>query len=284
MWRTATMAAMWIRSLPLLLCTVALLTGCAAQAPAPAPLSAPARQALLPADVLLLGEQHDARQHQQWERATVQWLAQRGQLAALVMEMAEAGHSTQGLAPGASEAAVQSALGWSDAAWPWAAYGPVAMAAVRAGVPVLGGNLPRQALKAAMADAALDAQLPAAARARQLEAVRDGHCGLLPEEMLPGMVRVQIARDLQLARTAAAAHRPGQVVLVVAGFGHVQRGLGVPQHLPGDLVSKVAIAQAGKAPKAIKNEADWVEETAPLPTHDACADLRRQWPAQAAKP
>ncbi len=276
------MAAMWIRPVPLLLSALALLAGCAALAPAP--LSAPARQALLPADVLLLGEQHDAAEHHQWERATVQWLARRGQLAALVMEMAEAGRSTRGLAPDANEAAVQSALGWSDAAWPWSAYGPVAMAAVRAGVPVLGGNLPRQDLRAAMADAALDAQLPAAARARQLQAVRDGHCGLLPEEMLPGMVRVQIARDMRLARTAAAAHRPGQVVLLVAGFGHVQRSLGVPQHLPGGLVSKVAIAQAGQAPEAIKTEADWTEETAALPRRDACADLRRQWPAQPAKP
>ena len=54
-------------------------------------------QQLLPADVLLLGEQHDAPDHQRLQRETVAWLASRGQLAALVMEMAERGHSTQGL-------------------------------------------------------------------------------------------------------------------------------------------------------------------------------------------
>ena len=51
-----------------------------------------------PPALLLLGEQHDAAAHQQWQAQTVQWLAQRQQLAALVLEMAEAGHSTQGLA------------------------------------------------------------------------------------------------------------------------------------------------------------------------------------------
>lgn len=268
--------------LALLAATLALLTGCAALNPAGMPLRA--HQALLPADILLLGEQHDVPEHQAWERATVQWLAQRGQLAALVMEMAEAGRSTAGLPRDATEAAVQNALQWSDTTWPWAHYGPVVMAAVRAGVPVLGGNLPRAALRATMNDAALDAQLPAAALQRQTQAVREGHCNLLPESQLPGMVRVQIARDMHLAATAAAAHQPGQVVLLVAGFGHVQRSLGVPLHLPKNLTSKVAVSQVGQAQQAIETEADWVQATPALPPHDACAPLRQQWPALRAQP
>ena len=273
---------MLLRLKILLLCALSLLTGCATLSPAG--MSLRAHQALLPADILLLGEQHDAPAHQAWERATVQWLAQRGQLAALVLEMAEAGGSTADLPRTASASAVQKALDWDDASWPWAAYGPLAMAAVRAGVPVLGGNLPRKALKDAMADASLDGQLPAAALAYQTQAVREGHCGLLPEKMLPGMVRVQIARDIRMGRVAAAAHRPGQVVLLVAGFGHVLRPVGIPLHLPGNLVSKVAVAQSGRALAAIKNETDWIQETAPLPPSDACASLRKQWPAAAAAP
>ena len=270
--------AFFARAVPLGLClSAALLGGCAVLDSAPLP--ARARQALLPTDVLLLGEQHDAPEHQVLERETVEWLAARGALAALVMEMAERGRNTEGLAPDASESAVQSALRWSDAAWPWASYGPVAMAAVRAGVPVLGGNLPRKALNAATEDATLDSRLPPEARQRQQEAVREGHCGLLPEKMLPGMVRVQIARDISLAQTAAEAHRPGMVVLLVAGNGHVQRSLGVPLHLPPNLRSKVVVTQAGKAQAAIEKEADWVQSTAPLPPRDACAELREQWQA-----
>ena len=45
---------------------------------------------LLPADALLLGEQHDADAHQGIQRAVVEELARRGQLAALALEMAEA--------------------------------------------------------------------------------------------------------------------------------------------------------------------------------------------------
>ncbi|HNE72529.1 MAG TPA: ChaN family lipoprotein, partial [Giesbergeria sp.] len=124
-----------------------------------APTWPQALERLLPTEILLLGERHDAPQHQDMQRQTVQWLAQRGLLAALVMEMAEAGRSTQGLAPQASEAEVQTALGWSEALWPWQNYGPVAMAAVRAGVPVLGGNLPRPQLRTAQTDTSLEALL-----------------------------------------------------------------------------------------------------------------------------
>ena len=192
-------------------------------------------QQWLPADVLLLGEQHDAPDHQRLQREAVAWLASRGQLAALVMEMAERGRSTQGLPRDASEAQARAALQWDDAAWPWKAYGPVVMAAVGAGVPVLGGNLPRTRMRAAMADATLDQHLPAPALAEQQQAMRDGHCGLLPESQIAPMARIQIARDASLARTAQQALRPGQTVLLIAGGGHVLRDRGVPTHWHADL-------------------------------------------------
>ena len=272
------MATMRYRSCFLSLCALALVLGSTACTTTALPLRA--RQALLPADILLLGEQHDAPEHQAWEKDFVQWLAERGQLAALVLEMAEQGRSTKGLAADASEIAVQKTLFWNDSAWPWTAYGPVAMAAVRAGVPVLGGNLPRELLNATTADAALDIQLSDAAWQRQQQAVREGHCNLLPEKILPGMVRVQIARDIRLAHTAADAVQPGKVVVLVAGVGHAQRSLGAPLYLPDNLVSKIAIAQAGQALEAIKTEADWIYQTPALPDNDACAPLRQRAPQQ----
>ena len=246
-------------------------------------------QALLPADVLLLGEKHDAAEHQQWQRDTVQALAARGQLAAVVMEMAEQGHSTTGLPRDATEAQVQAALQWKDAAWPWKAYGPVVMAAVAAGVPVWGGNLPRARMRDAMADAAWDRHLPAPALQRQYEALREGHCGLLPESQIAPMARIQIARDAAMARTATEARVSGQTVLLIAGGGHVLRSLGVPTHLPAGLISKVALAQAGEAQAAIKKEApanmsadtdadaDAIVATPALPAKNHCAELREQW-------
>ena len=231
-------------------------------------------ESALPTDVLLLGEQHDAPDHQRLQRDTVQWLAARGRLAAVVLEMAERGHSTAALARDATEAQVQSALQWNDAAWPWSAYGPVTMAAVRAGVPVLGGNLPRSAMAAATQETRWDNHLAATARQQLLDALQDGHCGLLPATRLPAMARVQIARDASMALTAQEAVRPGQTVLLVAGGEHVLRHRGIPTHWPINLTSKVASALTDKAQAAIKTGVDIVVATPPLPPHDACEALR----------
>lgn len=186
-------------------------------------------------DAILLGEQHDAAGHPRRHLEAVQTLAQRGRLAALVLEMAETGTSTATLVATSDDAAVQAALRWNDKAWPWANYGPAIMAAVRAGAPVLGANLPLTGMRDAMREPSLDKLLPAPALQAQQQAIRDGHCGLLPETQIGPMTRVQIARDRSMARTIAAAAVPGKTVLLVAGAGHVDEALGVPQHLPAGL-------------------------------------------------
>ncbi|MEI2625212.1 MAG: ChaN family lipoprotein [Giesbergeria sp.] len=267
------MPVRWLR--PMSTAALALLLGCAAPARLPAGWPESLRP-LLPADVILLGEQHDAPAHQAMQAAAVQWLVAQGRLSALVLEMAEAGHSTQALPPSADESTVRAALGWDEQWWPWEHYAGAVMAAVRAGVPVFGGNLPRASMASAMSNTALDQLLPAAALADQRSAVREGHCDLLPEAQLPGMVRIQMARDQSMARTLAAAPRGrGQTVLLIAGGGHVLRSRGVPVYLPKNLEVKVALAQAGQAKAAIESEADLTPVTAELPPQDACAPLRK---------
>ena len=267
------MPVRWLR--PMSTAALALLLGCAAPARLPAGWPESLRP-LLPADVILLGEQHDAPAHQAMQAAAVQWLVAQGRLSALVLEMAEAGHSTQALPPSADESTVRAALGWDEQWWPWKHYAGAVMAAVRAGVPVFGGNLPRASMASAMNNTALDQLLPAAALADQRSAVREGHCDLLPEAQLPGMVRIQMARDQSMARTLAAAPRGrGQTVLLIAGGGHVLRSRGVPVYLPKNLEVKVALAQAGQAKTAIESEADLTPVTAELPPQDACAPLRK---------
>ena len=254
------MPVRWLR--PMSTAALALLLGCAAPARLPAGWPESLRP-LLPADVILLGEQHDAPAHQAMQAAAVQWLVAQGRLSALVLEMAEAGHSTQALPPSADESTVRAALGWDEQWWPWEHYAGAVMAAVRAGVPVFGGNLPRASMASAMSNTALDQLLPAAALADQRSAVREGHCDLLPEAQLPGMVRIQMARDQSMARTLAAAPRGrGQTVLLIAGGGHVLRSRGVPVYLPKNLEVKVALAQAGQAKTAIESEADLTPVTA----------------------
>lgn len=231
----------------------ALVLGCAS--------GGPSVDALLPADVVLVGEQHDDDGHQQRHRDLVQALAVRGKLAAVALEMAEQGTSTAGLPRDADDSTVRASLRWDETAWPWQAYAPAVLAAVRAGVPVLGANLPREDIRAAMQDASLDDRLDAAALQAQREAVREGHCDLLPAAQLAPMTRVQIARDRMMARTLVAASVPGQTVLLLAGAGHVDPAVGVPRHLPaGLLVRSVPLAPTGAAP-----------------AKDHCAELRRQW-------
>jgi uncharacterized iron-regulated protein len=238
-------------------------------------------------DLWLLGEQHDAAAHQAMQNELVRALARQERLAALVIEMADAGQSTAALARDADELRVREALGWGEerngGGWPWASYGPVVMSAVRAGVPVLGGNLPRSRQRDAMADVALDGSLDNDSLARQQALVREGHCGLLPERQIAPMTRIQLARDRSMAEVAARAVKPGLTVLLVAGNEHVRRDLGVPRHLPAALPALVvqarsrpagaaeATSSVGPAPQADRT---WL--SGPVPERDYCAELQKQ--------
>ncbi|MES2361875.1 MAG: ChaN family lipoprotein [Pseudomonadota bacterium] len=269
------------------LAVAALLGGCAGQPEAPVlrPLSDSAAAAtaarldsLLPTDVLLLGEQHDAAEHQQIEQQVIALLAARSQLAAVALEMADAGVSTAKLHPSSTEQQVQSALKWNNKGWPWQAYGPAVMTAVRAGVPVLGANLPRAQMQASMEDSKLDMQLPGPALKAQQQSIRIGHCNLLPENQITPMTRTQIARDISMATTLGQAMLPGKVVVLLAGSGHADRTLGVPQHLPQKIQSKAVLMQAERAQPATEKianfDATWV--TTAVPEVDYCAKFKAQ--------
>jgi uncharacterized iron-regulated protein len=237
--------------LPLAVAACAVLAACAAS---------PRLPDVSGVDALLIGEQHDAKAHPRLQEHWVSTLAERGTLAAVTLEMAERGSTTAGLPPGASEAQVRDALQWNKngTGWRWDRYGPAIMAAVRAGVPVLGANLPRDDQRKAMKDETLEALLPAPALQEQQRAIRRGHCEMLPEHQVLPMTRVQIARDLAMAQTISGAASQGKTVVLLAGSGHVLPQLGVPQHLPQRLNVRSAVLPP--------------EET----NKDYCADFRKQ--------
>lgn len=222
--------------------------------------SSPAAPDIVKSDtaLLLLGEQHDEPDHHRLEREMVSALAGRGVLAALALEMAASGASTAGLPAQAGEDEVRRALGWENERWPWADYAPAVMAAVAAGVPVVGANLQRQQMHAAMADATLDGLLPGPAIKAQQQAIREGHCGLLPESQIAPMTRVQIARDRSMAAALAPLVVPGKTVLLIAGGEHTDPEVGIPLHLPPGLSAKSA-----RLPPPLK------------PRRDYCEDMRR---------
>lgn len=263
---------------------MALASGCAGRPEAPI-LQAPGSEttqtstrlgALLPVDVLILGEQHDAAEHQAIEQQVVALLATKGVLAAVALEMADTGASTSALRPSATEQQVRNALNWNDKGWPWAAYGPAVMTAVRAGVPVLGANLPRAQMPARMADSQLDARLPGPSLKAQQQLIRIGHCNLLPESQITPMTRIQIAKDITMANTLGQAALPGKTVLLLAGSGHADRLLGVPQHMPSDLKTKAVRLRAGTAGSESPEAFDAVWVTSALAGKDDCADLDKK--------
>ena len=259
-------------------CMLVSLVGCA-QAPTHTDASIPVSVRLAQlgrSDVLLLGEQHDASSHQQMHWQAVQALAQAGELAALVLEMADAGKHTGRLPANATDLAIQQALAWREAAWPWAAYGPAIRAAVAAGVPVLGGNLPNRDNAATMREPSWDWRIPEQALTEQRNAVRDGHCNLLPSGQIGPMARIQIARDASMAATITEAVRPSKTVLVLTGSAHANLSVGIPLHLPVHLrVRSVRLAADGaRADDATAFHAVWT--TPPSPAKDHCADLQRQ--------
>ncbi len=253
-----------------------LLSGCATNA-GPTLSLQDRLAAVLPADALLLGEQHDAPDHHRLQTEVVSLLASRRQLAALILEMADQGSHTRKLPTSASETQVKAALNWSETAWPWPSYSGAVMAAVRSGVPVLGANLPRSQMREKMNDSRLDALLPQQALMVQRERVRTGHCDSLPPERIGPMVRIQIARDLSMAQTIQSALRPQMTVVLLAGRGHVDRLVGIPLHLPASLSLKaISLGEPSAQENGSEITPHWdaVWPAAAGPSIDYCAQFK----------
>ena len=229
------------------------------------------------APVVLLGEQHDADEHQALARTVVLRLAQSPGLSALVLEMADDGADTAGLPNDATEAQVRERLRWNDAGWPWQRYGPVVMQAVQLGVPVVGANLPRPAMGAVMRDEQWDARVPTAVLTDHRERMVSSHCGLLPKSQVPGMARIQIARDERMARTAERWLRPGKTVLLVAGAEHVKRDRGIPLLWPEALAQQAHVVwmRAGATQPHSEGVANATWATPATPERDHCAEMAR---------
>ncbi|UFS55980.1 ChaN family lipoprotein [Comamonadaceae bacterium M7527] len=253
------------------------LVGCASMAQPPTALNAAQASTLdaLNTSALLLGEQHDAVQHQQLHASVISHLVSQQRLAAVVIEMADSQGQTTALDSDASEQAVQDALAWSEQAWPWQQYGPAIMQAVRAHVPVVGGNLDNTELRASMQDTALQQAVSTDVWAHHIGAVDRGHCGLIPASQLPPMARVQIARDQRMAQTIERALVPGKVVVLLTGSAHADKQVGVAQHLSSSVTSIAFVA--GEPNAGLDGAFDAIWQTPALPPTDYCAELKARF-------
>lgn len=234
-------------------------------------------QSLPSRELVLLGEQHDAPEHQELTRLSVERLASKKQLSALLLEMADHGLTTEGLPIESSESVVRERLQWNDSGWPWRQYGPIVMQAVRLGIPVIGANLPRAAMGGVMADTSWDNKVPSAVLSAHRESMIQSHCGLLPASQVPAMARIQIARDERMAQTAQGQMRKDKTVLLLAGAEHVKKDRGVPLLLDASVINKVSVVlmQAATRPNQEMLSADLYWLTPPIAPKDYCAELAK---------
>ena len=277
------------------------LSGCAALSGAPtgtlagAPADRPLPEAAFSADVLLIGEVHDnPAQH----RLRLRWLDALGaqRRVAIALEQLDAARQADlDRARAADDAAatqatsaedlsararrLAEAAGFDFRGWDWRLYGPVIELALRRGLPLVAANLSRSEALAVMrggAAAPEPARWGTGERRALEEAIRDGHCGTLPESMIAPMAAAQRSRDARLAGALAEARqRSGLPVVLLAGNGHVRRDLGVPRYLaarlPGERVFVIGMVESREWPAAAF---DHVELTAPAARDDPCRALR----------
>ncbi len=201
-------------------------------------------EALRAASFLLLGEIHNNPDHHRLQAEAVETLVEKGRRPALVFEMIPAQLEAalqREIAAGLTDAAkIGEVLRWQERGWPdWVMYQPIAEVALSAKLPMLAGELARDVQKAvarsepspefkALAEelGLTEALTPEANNALERE-IADGHCGLLPAAAIGPMVKVQRARDGQLAKSMLSAVGEDGAILI-AGSGHVRNDWGVP--------------------------------------------------------
>jgi uncharacterized iron-regulated protein len=193
------------------------------------------------ADFVLLGEKHDDTDHHRLQAWALQQIIASGRRPRVAFEMVSP-EQEPGLRhhladhPGQIEG-LDTALDWAGNHWPdWSNYRPLFAAALGAGLDIQPANLPADILRslarqqtvppATLSLYRLDQPLDGPTAAAMADEIRDAHCGQLPDQMVPGMVDVQRARDTAMA-LAMTRDAPAGAVLI-AGAGHVRTDRGVP--------------------------------------------------------
>lgn len=193
----------------------------------------------------LLGEVHDNPDHHAIQAELLEAIAAGGLKPVVAFEQFDSDRDAalqQRLASGKLVPDdVAEAVDFDYKGWNWDFYRPLVAIALRHGMPLRAANLSRMSA-APIARKGMAALEPGRIAALRLETawtaereqglraiIREGHCGALPESVVPTMAVAQRARDATLAESLLGAGRDGGVL--IAGNGHVRRDLGVPIYL-----------------------------------------------------
>ncbi|MFV0283962.1 MAG: ChaN family lipoprotein [Castellaniella sp.] len=192
---------------------------------------------LAQADIVIVGERHDARAHHLIEEWVVRTLPLRRPAGSYVLEMATASQqarldATQRAFPVTrpTDDALQAQLVWNRR-WPWRQYGGLITALMAQTAPVLAANLDRpeveQILRSNARPAGAPSSDPAIVRTLK-DLIVDSHGMRADDDRLDGMIAVQMQRDRRMAKTLLRAPKPA---ILFTGNIHALKTLGVLVHL-----------------------------------------------------
>lgn len=230
---------------------------------------------------LIVGEQHDNRDHHQLELWLLQSLGEQRPQGSLLLEMLTPDQQSRvddvRHAPTPSSN-LPAALAWQEG-WDWALYGPIVRFALTQPYPLLAANLDNLDVRAVYAKppALIGSRSNAAAVKDELLAeISDSHCGLLPTSQMPAMLAVQQQRDRRMAERLLAAPTPS---LLFAGAYHARKDVGVPIHVLdlGQAPAPTVLLLAEQGAEVTAAMADYVWYTPASPPQDYCAQMRKQF-------
>ena len=268
---------------------VAGCAGCPRPGPQPGAGEASAAPAGPNPQVLLLGEVHDNAQGHKLRYELLRQRVEAGWRPAIVMEQFDRENQSK---------LEQAQKGCLDAQcvirvvggprWDWQLYYPVIQLALTYHLPLVAGNLSRADASRVVRDGVtatfdpksikdyrLDQPLPADVRGAQQQEIVVGHCNMLPEMMIGGMVDAQVARDIWMAKIVRE-QLPRDVVLI-AGNEHVRKDIGVPRWLkladPQLNVRSIGYLEQGTT--GYKGTFDLTQTMPAQPRPDPCAKFKK---------
>ncbi|WP_392891386.1 ChaN family lipoprotein [Pseudomonas migulae] len=228
---------------------------------------------------VIVGEQHDNRDHHQLQRWLLQALGERRPQGSLLLEMLTPDQQLRvddvRLAS-TRPADLPAALAWQPG-WDWSLYGPIIRFALTQPYPVLSANLDTVEVRAFYTQPPTLSGTRSNAepvKAELLEQISESHCGLLPASQMPAMLAVQQQRDRRMAERLLTAPAPA---MLFAGAYHARKDVGVPIHALdlGVPESPTVLLLAQRGSEVTAAMADYVWYTPAMPAPDYCAQMRK---------
>ena len=189
------------------------------------------------ASYLLLGEKHDNPDHHLLQLMVLNHVIEQMRVANVAFEMMDS--DDQAALDQISQhnlttlEGLKAYLGWDEEGWNWEFYGPLILTLVKAKIPLAAANITDATMSQVYGEETSSerASILDEIGLQQLYVdIDESHCGLLPESQFPAMVRVQQARDYNMANNMATLEL-GKLSVLVAGNYHVRRDVGVPNYL-----------------------------------------------------